>query len=69
MDYAAKAKALVKKMILNEKVGQLAQRPWGFTAYVRLPKGIHAKLSLPNGYRTEEGLLCADEQTLRIYKV
>ena len=37
--------------------------------YVRLPKGIHAKLSLPNGYRTEEGLLCADEQTLRVYNV
>ena len=30
-----KAKLLVSKMTLNEKVGQLAQRPFGFQAYTR----------------------------------
>ena len=39
MNYAEKAKELVKKMTLNEKVGQLAQRPWGFNTYTRDENG------------------------------
>lgn len=34
-NYKEKAKAVVEKMTLKEKVGQLAQRFWGFNAYER----------------------------------
>ena len=34
-----RAEALLKQMTLNEKVGQLAQRPFGFEAYTRDEKG------------------------------
>ncbi len=35
MNYKKRARKLVKKMTLNEKVGQLAQDFWGFNAYER----------------------------------
>lgn len=38
-EYRRKAEALVAQMTLNEKVGQLAQRPFGFEAYTRDEKG------------------------------
>ncbi len=39
LDSKARAKELLKKMTLNEKVGQLAQQPLGFNAYTRDENG------------------------------
>ena len=38
-DYKQRAKELLAKMTLNEKVGQLAQDFWGFNAYTRDENG------------------------------
>ena len=39
MEHRRRAEALLKQMTLTEKVGQLAQKPFGFDAYTRDENG------------------------------